>query len=96
MFILMNIFAYPGLVFDRRTITSMGEITDLRMWADVMRLPFVIALLGVFSGATPLWKNATDAHFAESPRMEGSPASGPLGAFVEAGSAIRQFQLFPR
>jgi hypothetical protein len=45
MFVLMNLFAYPGPVVDRRTVTAMGEITDVRQWAMVLRLPYFLTLV---------------------------------------------------
>jgi hypothetical protein len=42
MFVLMNLLAYPGPVVDRRTVTALGEITDLRQWAMVLRLPYFL------------------------------------------------------
>jgi hypothetical protein len=44
-FVLMNLYFFPGPQIDRRTITPTGEITDLRMWADVLRVPYFVTLL---------------------------------------------------
>jgi hypothetical protein len=44
-FVLMNLYAYPGPVVDLRTITPLSAIADLRMWAMVIRIPYVLTLL---------------------------------------------------
>jgi hypothetical protein len=53
IFVLMNLFAYPGMVIDRRIVTAVGEITDLRLWADAVRVPFLLALVGALWGVAP-------------------------------------------
>ncbi|HEY2472747.1 MAG TPA: hypothetical protein VGI45_33490 [Terracidiphilus sp.] len=52
-FVLANLLAYPGIAIDRRTITLLGEVTDLRIWADVLRLPYLISLTGALWSAIP-------------------------------------------
>lgn len=52
-FVVMNLFAYPGFGIDRRNITPLGEITDLRMWADAMRVPYFITLLVALWSVVP-------------------------------------------
>lgn len=44
-FIFTNIFAYPGLVISRHALTPTGELMDIRTWADMVRIPYVITLL---------------------------------------------------
>jgi hypothetical protein len=45
MFVLMNLFAFPGPVVDRRTATALGEIIDVRQWAMVLRLPYLLTMV---------------------------------------------------
>jgi len=52
-FVLANLFAYPGFDIDRRTLTPLTELTDLRMWADFLRAPYLITLVGALWKAMP-------------------------------------------
>ncbi len=51
--ILMNLYAFPGFDIDRHTITPAGAITDLRIWADALRLPYFLSLAFALWGAIP-------------------------------------------
>lgn len=53
VFIIANLFAYPGLGIDRRSLSPLGEIIDLRPWADVLRLPYLLTLIGALWKAVP-------------------------------------------
>lgn len=52
-FVLSNLFSYPGLTIDRRTLTPWGELTDLRLWADVLRLPYLFTLIAALWNTVP-------------------------------------------
>jgi hypothetical protein len=52
-FVLANLFAYPGLAIDHRSLTPFQEITDLRFWADILRLPYLIALIAGLWSVVP-------------------------------------------
>ncbi|HEV2322392.1 MAG TPA: hypothetical protein VGS10_00445 [Terracidiphilus sp.] len=49
-FVLANLYSYPGPLVARSTITPLGELTDLRGWADLLRVPYFITLV------CALWK----------------------------------------
>ncbi|MGA7340924.1 MAG: hypothetical protein WBE72_15765 [Terracidiphilus sp.] len=51
-FIVVNLLAWPGPVVDRRTMHPLGEFADLRMWADVLRVPFFLTMLWALWGTT--------------------------------------------
>ena len=51
-FVLMNLYAFPGPVVNLSTITPLGAIADLRLWAMVIRIPYLLTLL------CALWKVA--------------------------------------
>ncbi len=77
-FVLMNLFAYPGMVIDRHTVTAIGEITDFRLWADAVRIPFLIALVGALWGAGPA-KRRVAGQFLEPESFETTAHEGTLG-----------------
>ena len=52
-FVLMNLYSFPGLVTERLAATTLGQIGDLRMPADVLRIPYFIALLYALWGVVP-------------------------------------------
>ena len=58
MFIAMNLFAYPGFDVEIGTIQPLREISDITLRADVLRLPYFIALVCALwgrSAAFALW-----------------------------------------
>lgn len=80
-FVLMNLFAYPGLLIDRRAITALGEITDLRLWADALRVPYFITLLGSLWSAVPRPRRGYDSQLEgpiDLPEEDGSAALDPF------------------
>lgn len=64
-FILMNLFAWPGLEVDRSGMTPLREIADVRTWAMAIRVPYLLTLL------CAMWRTV--------PRL--MPARGMRGAF---------------
>lgn len=53
MFILMNLYSFPGLINERLASTPLAQILDWRMPADVLRIPYFIALICALWQATP-------------------------------------------
>lgn len=51
--ILMNLFAWPGLQIDRRSLTPGNEMIDIGTWANVLRIPYFITLLTALWGVVP-------------------------------------------
>jgi len=52
-FIVMNIYFYPGPRVDGSTMTLLGEFTDVRLWANAIRIPFLVTLLCALWQAIP-------------------------------------------
>lgn len=52
-FVLTNLLWYPGIGIHWRALAPLAEIVDVRMWADALRIPFLIALSGALWGAIP-------------------------------------------
>ncbi len=52
-FVAMNLLIYPGLVVDRRTLTVLGELTDARTWAVVIRIPYLLTMVGALWRVVP-------------------------------------------
>jgi hypothetical protein len=80
MFVLMNLFAYPGPVVDRRTVTALGEITDVRQWAMVLRLPYFLTIV------CALWETRGFGRLRPATEMapEGPPMPIPRSSLDEA------------
>jgi hypothetical protein len=53
-FVLVNLFAYPGFVIGQDARTPLGEISDWKMRADALRIPYFFTILWTMWGATPL------------------------------------------
>lgn len=51
-FVLANLCSYPGPLVARNTITPLGELTDLRGWADLLRVPYFLTLVWALWGTT--------------------------------------------
>ena len=86
-FILMNLFAFPGPVIDRRTITPMREIVDLRMWAIVLRIPYLLTMLCALWRLAPAarnvpWTPAVSFQPKDSARRSAPPALANLDSFT--------------
>jgi hypothetical protein len=77
-FVLMNLFVYPGLAIDVHTITPVSEITDLRLWANAVRMPFLIALVGALWSAVPV-KRRIAGQLIEPASFENSDQHGSVG-----------------
>lgn len=88
-FVLANLFAYPGLAIDGRAHTLLGQITDLRPWADVIRLPYLIALVASLWTAVPNAKRGSHLPVLDD---DEESASVPLPNF-DAFTLSRFFSL---
>lgn len=44
-FIVTNLYFFPGSQVDRNTMTLLGEFMDVRLWANAIRIPFLVTLL---------------------------------------------------
>ncbi|HEY2858613.1 MAG TPA: hypothetical protein VGJ21_09365 [Terracidiphilus sp.] len=86
-FILMNLFAWPGIALDWRRLSPLAEIADFRILADVLRVPYIVTILwsmwritpalAVISAPVVEWpsKAAAPADQVSAPRM---PRRDPL------------------
>ncbi|HEX8711897.1 MAG TPA: hypothetical protein VF730_08495, partial [Terracidiphilus sp.] len=63
-FVLANLYSYPGPLVARSSITPVGELTDLRGWADLLRVPYFITLVGA------LWGTMKSRRSASQPALE--------------------------
>ncbi len=86
MFVLMNLLAYPGPVVDRRTVTALGEIIDVRQWAMVLRLPYFLTIV------CALWKTRSFATGGFAPAVQ----LALNGLAVPSPAASTEFQADPR
>ncbi|MGC1294520.1 MAG: hypothetical protein WA869_05720 [Alloacidobacterium sp.] len=62
-FIVTNLYFFPGPQVDRSTMTLLGEFMDVRLWANAIRIPFLVTLLCALWQAIP-----------RSQKMEAIPA----------------------
>jgi len=75
--ILANLLWYPGLA-GFRTVTPLAEIVDLQIWADALRVPYLIALLIALWRAVPQPSRDCGLQLAESAPLELRGPSGSL------------------
>jgi hypothetical protein len=93
--VLSNLLWFPGLAVHWRTLAPLAEIVDLRMWADVQRVPFLVALAGALCCAIPLPRRADQPRLAASAASAFSARSGPVarasasGDFADASTVGR-------
>ncbi|QNI32136.1 hypothetical protein H7849_24600 [Alloacidobacterium dinghuense] len=64
-FIVTNLYFFPGPQVDRSTMTLLGEFMDVRLWANAIRIPFLVTLLCALWQAIP-----------RSQKMQAIPAMG--------------------
>jgi hypothetical protein len=92
IFVLMNLYSFPGLVNDRLATTPLGQIVDLRMPADVLRIPYFIALLCALWGVIPRAIRNSEPILVESTPLEFQTRSDTLALFSTVDPlALRQF-----
>ncbi|KAA6465002.1 hypothetical protein DYQ86_03350 [Acidobacteria bacterium AB60] len=89
-FILMNLFAWPGLDIDRTRMTPLAEIVDLRTWAMAIRLPYLLTLL------CAMWRSVPQLATGSGPRMHfggavALPPIRPMAREVDAYTVSRFF-----
>jgi hypothetical protein len=81
IFVLMNLYSFPGLVNDRLATTPLGQIADLRMPADVLRIPYFIALLSALWGVIPRAIGNSEPILVDSTPIESQTGSDTLALF---------------
>jgi hypothetical protein len=72
-FVLANLYSFPGPLVARSSITPVGELTDVRGWADLLRIPYFITLV------CALWGTMNSRRSASQPALEAaqSGCGGP-------------------
>ena len=71
LFVLLNLLSYPGPAIDRHTMTPLGELTDLRLWAIELRLPYFLTIV------CALWKWPQRFGRGVQPLVLATPQRGP-------------------
>ena len=51
--VLMNLYAFPGLINERLGSTPLSQIMDVRTTADILRIPYFIALVAALWSVGP-------------------------------------------
>ncbi len=77
-FVLVNLYWYSVFANAKLAAAPLGQIADLRMLSDVMRIPYFIALLSALWGAIPRATRASQLQFAEAAPIESSTRSDTL------------------
>jgi hypothetical protein len=82
-FVLMNLYSYPGLIDERLAAAPLSQIADLRVPADVLRIPYFVALV------CALWIVAprNEAKRIELPRTREIDSSDQEVSFSDAAGA---------
>jgi hypothetical protein len=86
-FVITNLLWYPGLGVNWRALAPLAEIVDLRLWADALRVPYLVALLGA------LWR-AIPQPAGRDARQPAESAPGELPAQSGALALASGFDLF--
>jgi hypothetical protein len=81
IFVLMNLYSFPGLVNDRLATTPLGQIADLRMPADVLRIPYFVALLCALWGVIPRAIRNCESMLVDSTPIESQTGSDAVALF---------------
>lgn len=77
-FVLANLYWYSFFADTKLASTAVGQISDLRMLANVTRAPYLIALLCALWGTAPRRVRARRSFIAEPPASEPSEQPDPL------------------
>ena len=77
-YILMNLYSFPGLVNQRLASTPLAQILDWRMPADVLRVPYFIALVCALWEATPRFGFSLGEAWAKLRIDEGAHDEAPV------------------
>lgn len=83
-FVLVNLYWFSFFSNARLATTPLGQIADLRILADVMRVPYLVALLCALWNAFPRSIHAPQLLPIESPRIKSSTQSD----FLAPGSTL--------
>jgi hypothetical protein len=78
-FVLMNLYSYPGLIDARLAPTPLGQIADLRMPADVLRIPYFIALVCAL-WVLALRNQPQRVELSRAPEIDSSDQEAPSSA----------------
>lgn len=83
-FVVTNLLWYPGLG-GFHALTPLAEIVDLRVWADTLRVPYIVALASALWTAEPRTRRVRPAQLAESLAVEFSTDAGsvPLASTLD-------------
>lgn len=93
-FIVVNLYFFPGPQIDRRTMTLLTEFTDLRLWANAIRIPFLITLLCGLWGAIPRPRKSPTM-LSESGHGASLIQSAAIELVFEPGEfSVKQFFVF--
>jgi hypothetical protein len=77
IFVVMNLFAYPGFEINRGILTPIGELMDWKVRADALRIPYLVTMLWAMWGATPLMKSISASLFELRPVKSTTEAGIP-------------------
>ena len=77
-FVLANLYWWDVFGGAGLAATPFGQIADLRLLADVLRIPYFIAVVAALWGALPQSSRALQPFFMESPEVEPSMQPGSL------------------
>jgi len=97
-FVLMNLFAWPGLEIDRSAMTPLGEIADMKLWAFALRIPYFVTLVWTLWDAVPrlksvsaptvAWEQAVPQSSRGVPRVQRDPFTVKRLFFFMVGAGL--------
>ena len=93
-FILMNLVDYPGVAVDRASVGVVSGLIDIRMWANVVRMPYFLTLLFALWQFVPRFTRPTqDNVHATPPAPPSLPEQASPPPTVEPADLVRFFIL---
>jgi hypothetical protein len=77
-FVVTNLLWYPGLGVNWHTLKPLAEIVDLRIRANALRIPYLIAMIAALWGAIPDLRGRREVKLTGAAPLDVSPPSGSL------------------
>ncbi len=84
-FVCLNLFAFHESLVERRTLTLLGGILDVRMWALALRLPYLLTLVCALWRVNPVLR---------TPRLRAAALGGHVAGPAESFPAVSQVEVF--
>jgi hypothetical protein len=92
-FILSNLLWYPGLGGYAHNFTPLAAVVNLHVWANAMRIPYLVAFVAALWGAIPETLQTRNPQFAGHTDISAQSASMGLVSNLDTFTVSRFFTL---